>query len=133
LQDDVVKFVSDPPSPLQLEDVPVEGKVKAKERRKVGEGEDTVTIEDTSDDEDLETLQKQFQLRSRFNRLGLPNIPVIVEKPVSLKAIIPAPSRRPHNVVWKRSAKKLKITETTNHEVGTTNGVVEYFPMSSML
>jgi hypothetical protein len=60
LQDDVVKFVSDPPSPPRLEDVPGEGKGKAKECRKVGEGEDTVTIEDTSDDEDEETLQERF-------------------------------------------------------------------------
>jgi hypothetical protein len=56
LQDDVVKFVSDPPSPPRLEDVPVEGKGKAKEHREVGEGDDTVTIEDTSDDDDEETL-----------------------------------------------------------------------------
>jgi hypothetical protein len=33
-----------------------------KERRKVGEGDDIVTIEDTSDKEDGETLQKRFQL-----------------------------------------------------------------------
>jgi hypothetical protein len=45
-----VKFISDPPSPPQLEDVPAEGKGKAKERY------DTVTIEDTSDDENEETL-----------------------------------------------------------------------------
>jgi hypothetical protein len=60
LQDDVGKFVSDPPSPPRLEDVPSEGKVKAMERREVGEGDDTVTIEDTSDDEDEETLQERF-------------------------------------------------------------------------
>jgi hypothetical protein len=33
-----------------------EGKGKATERREVGEGTDTVTIEDTSDEEDGETL-----------------------------------------------------------------------------
>jgi hypothetical protein len=39
----VVKFVSDPPSPPPwLEDVLAEGKGKAKERREVGEGDDTV-------------------------------------------------------------------------------------------
>jgi hypothetical protein len=32
----------------------------------------------------------------------------------------------------KRAAKMLKITETTNQEVGTTIGVVEYFPRSTM-
>jgi hypothetical protein len=90
----------------------------------------TVTIEDTSNDEDEETLQERFQLRSRFSRPGLPNIPLIIKKPASLEASIPAPPRRPCNVAWKRATKKLKITETTNQEVGTTNAVVEYFPKS---
>jgi hypothetical protein len=31
-----------------------------KERREVGEGDNTITIEDTSDDEDEETLQERF-------------------------------------------------------------------------
>jgi hypothetical protein len=44
--------------PPQLVDIPEEGKGKAKERREVGEGDDTVTIEDTSDEEDGETLQE---------------------------------------------------------------------------
>jgi hypothetical protein len=43
--------------------VPAEEKGKVKERREVGEGDDTVTIEYTSDDEDEETLQEWFQLR----------------------------------------------------------------------
>jgi hypothetical protein len=34
-----------------------------KERREVSEGDDTVTIEDTSDGEDGEMLQERFQLR----------------------------------------------------------------------
>jgi hypothetical protein len=38
--------------------VPEEGKGKVKECREVGEGDDTVTIEDTSYDVDGETLQK---------------------------------------------------------------------------
>jgi hypothetical protein len=42
-----------------------------KECCEVGEGDDTVTIEDTLDDEDGETLQERFQLRSRFSRPGL--------------------------------------------------------------
>jgi hypothetical protein len=133
LQDDVVRFISDPPAPPPPEDVSAEGKVKVKERHEVGEGDDTVTIEDTSDDEDEETLQERFQLRSRFSRPGLPNVPLIIEKPASLKASILAPSRRPRNVARKRAAKKLKITETTNQEVGTANGVVVYLPMSTML
>jgi hypothetical protein len=38
-------------------EIPEEGKTKAKERREVGEGDDTVIVEDTSDeDDDEETL-----------------------------------------------------------------------------
>jgi hypothetical protein len=88
-------------------------KGKVKERCEVGEGDDTVTIEDTSDDEDKETLQERFQLRSRFSRARLPNIPVIVGKPANLEASIPVPPRRPRNATRKCAAKKLKITETT--------------------
>jgi hypothetical protein len=46
MQDDLMKFVSDPASPPRLVDVPEEGKGKGKERCEVGEGDDTVTIED---------------------------------------------------------------------------------------
>jgi hypothetical protein len=46
LQDDIVKFVSEPASPPQLGNISV-GKSKAKERREVGEGDDTIIIEDT--------------------------------------------------------------------------------------
>jgi hypothetical protein len=60
LQDDIAKFVSDPAPPPQLVDIPEEGKGRMKERREVGEGEDTVTIEDMSDEEDGETLQERF-------------------------------------------------------------------------
>jgi hypothetical protein len=61
LQDDLKKFVSELPSPPQLVEVPEEGKAKAKERREVGEGDDTVVVEDTSDkDDDKETLQDRF-------------------------------------------------------------------------
>jgi hypothetical protein len=98
LQDDIAKFVSDPTPPPQVVDIPEEGKGKAKERREVGEGDDTVTIEDTSDEEDGETLQERFQLRSRFSRLGLPNIPLIEDPPTSLEVSLPAPPRRPRNV-----------------------------------
>jgi hypothetical protein len=68
LQDDITKYVSDPTPPPRLEDIPEEGKNKVKECREVGEGDDTVTIEYTSDEEDGETLQERFQLRSRFSR-----------------------------------------------------------------
>jgi hypothetical protein len=85
LQDDLVKFVSEPASPPQLIEVPEEGKAKAKERREVGEGDDTVVVEDTSeDDDDEETLQERFQLWSRFSRPGLPHIPLVQDPPTSL-------------------------------------------------
>jgi hypothetical protein len=101
-------------------------KGKAKERREVGEGDDTVTIEDTSDKEDGETLQERFQLRSRFCRPGLPNVPLIDDPPTSLEASLPALSRRLRNVAHKRVAKKLKVTETTSQEVSSSSRVVEY-------
>jgi hypothetical protein len=90
LQDDIAKYVSDPTPPPRLEDVLEEGKSKVKERREVGEGDDTLTIEDTSDEEDGETLQEQFQLRSRFSRPRLPHIPLIDDRPTSLEASLPA-------------------------------------------
>jgi hypothetical protein len=78
LQEDLKKFVSEPPSPPQLVEVPEEGKTKAKERREVGEGDDTVVAEDTSDEDgDEETLQDRFQLRSRFSHPGLPEVPLV--------------------------------------------------------
>jgi hypothetical protein len=61
-----------------------------KERREVGGGDNTVTVEDTTDCEDEETLQERFQLRSRFSRPGLPNIPLIIERSASLEASLPA-------------------------------------------
>jgi hypothetical protein len=126
LQDDIAKFVSDPASPSRLVNIPEEGKGKAKERREVGEGDDTVTIEDTSDEEDGETLRERFQLRSRFSRPGLPHIPLVEDPPTSMEASLPAPPRRPHNVARKRVAKKLKVTETTSQEVSSSSRVVEY-------
>jgi hypothetical protein len=107
-------------------DVREEGKGKGKERREVGEGDGTVTIEDTSDEEDKETLQERFQLRSKFCHPGLPNVPLIDDPPTSLKASLPAPPRRPRNMSRKRVAKKLKVTETTSQEVGSSSSVVEY-------
>jgi hypothetical protein len=60
LQDDVVKFVSEPTSPPRLVEIPDEGKSKAKERCEVGEGYDTIVVEDTSAEDDEETLQERF-------------------------------------------------------------------------
>jgi hypothetical protein len=112
------KFVSEPASPPQLVEVLEEGKAKAKERRKVGKGDDIVVVEDTSDEEDdEETLQDRFQLRSRFSRPGLPHIPLVQDQPASLEASLPAPSRKPRNVARKHMAKKLKVSETTSREV----------------
>jgi hypothetical protein len=56
LQDDIAKFVSEPASPPRLVNILEEGKGKARERRKVGEGEDTVIVEDTSEEENKQTL-----------------------------------------------------------------------------
>jgi hypothetical protein len=117
LQDDVVKFVSEPVSPPQLVEIPDEGKGKAKESREVGEGDDTVVVEDTPEEDDEEMLQERFQLRSRFSRPGLPHVPLIQDPPTSLEASLPTPPRRPRNVDRKRVAKKLKVTETTSQEV----------------
>jgi hypothetical protein len=118
LQDDLKKFVSEPPLPPQLVEVPEEGKAKAKEQREVGEGDDTVVMEDTSDeDDDEETLQYPFLLQSRFCRPGLPHIPLVQDQPASLEASMAAPPRRPRNPACKRVAKKLKVTETTSQEV----------------
>jgi hypothetical protein len=126
LWDDIAKFVSDPAPPPRRVDIPEEGKRKVKERREVGKGDDTVTIEDTSDEEDGETLQELFQLRSRFSRPGLPHIPLVDDPLTSLEASLPAPPRKPCNVARKRVAKKLKVTETTSHEVSSSSRVVEY-------
>jgi hypothetical protein len=126
LQDDIVKFVSEPASPPRLVNIPEEGKGKAKERREVGEGDDTVIVEDTSNEEDEETLQEWFQLRSRFSRPGLPNVPLVHDPLTSLDASLPTPPRRPRNVARKRVAKKLKVTETTSQEVNSSSRVVEY-------
>jgi hypothetical protein len=126
MQDDLTKFVSDPSSPPRLVDIPEEGKGKGKERREVGEGDDTVTIEDRSDEEDKETLQERFQLRSRFSRPGLPHIPLVEDPPASLEASLLVPPRRPRNVACKRVTKKLKVTETMSQEVSSSSRVVEY-------
>jgi hypothetical protein len=118
LQDDLKKFVFEPSSPPQLVEVLEEGRANAKERHEVGEGDDTVVVEDTSEeDNDEETLQDRFQVRSRFSHPGLPHIPLVQDQPTSLEASLPAPPRKPCNVARKRVAKQLKVIETTSQEV----------------
>jgi hypothetical protein len=85
LQDDKVKFVSEPASPPRLVEIPEEGKGKAKDRRKVGEGDDTVVVEDSSDEDDEDRPQERFQLRSRFSRPGLPNVQLIQDSGIILE------------------------------------------------
>jgi hypothetical protein len=111
LQDDLKKFVSEPQPPPHGIEIPKEGKAKDKERREVGEGDDTVIVEDTTDDDD--TLQDRFQLRSRFSRPGLPHVPHVQDPPASLEASLAAPPRKPRNPARKRVTKKLKVSETT--------------------
>jgi hypothetical protein len=108
------KFVSEPLPPPQEVEILEEGKTKAKERREVGEGDDTVVVEDTSDeDDDEERLQDLFQLRSRLSRPGLPHVPLVTW----LEASLAAPPRKLRNASRKRVLKKLKVTETTSPEV----------------
>jgi hypothetical protein len=119
LQDDLKKFVSEPLPPPKEVEILEEGKTKAKERREIGEGDDTVVVKDTFDeDDDEETLQDRFQLRSRFSRPGLPHVPLVQYQPASLEASLAAPPRKPRNAPCKRVTKKLKVTETTSQEVG---------------
>jgi hypothetical protein len=118
LQDDLKKFVSEPPPPPQEVEISEEGKTKAKKWREVGEGDDTVVVEDTSDeDDDEETLLDRFQLRSRFSRPGLPHVPLVQDPPASLEASLATPPRKPRNASRKHVTKKLKVTETTSPEV----------------
>jgi hypothetical protein len=118
LQDDLKMFVSEPQPPPQGIEIPGGGKTKAKERREVGEGDDTVIVEDTSDDDDNDvTLHDRFQLRSRFSRPGLPHVPLVQDLPTSLEASLAAPPRKPRNPDRKRVAKKLRVSETMPQEV----------------
>jgi hypothetical protein len=118
LQDDLKKFVSEPQSPPQEVKIPKEGKAKAKERREVGKGDDTVIVKDTSDeDDDEEMLQNRFQLRSRFSRPGLPHVPLVQDPLASLEASLAEPPRKPCNPTRKWVTKKLKVSETTPQEV----------------
>jgi hypothetical protein len=100
-------FVSEPQPPPHGIEIPKEGKAKAKERREVGEGDDTVIVEDTTDN-DEETLQDRFQLRSRFSRPCLPHVPLVQDPSACLEASLAAPPRKPRNPTRKRVTKKLR-------------------------
>jgi hypothetical protein len=118
LQGDLKKFISEPLPPPQEAEIPKEGKAKAKERREIGEGDDTVTVEDTFDeDDDDESLQDRFQLRSRFSRPGLPHVPLVQDPSSSLEASLAASPWKPLNPACKRVTKKPKVSETTPQEV----------------
>jgi hypothetical protein len=73
-------------------------------------------VEDTSDD-DEETLEDRFQLRSRFSCPGLPHVPLLQDPPASLEASLAAPPRKPCNPASKRMTKKMKVSETMPQEV----------------
>jgi hypothetical protein len=75
-------------------------------------------MEDTSDEDDNEeTLQDRFELRSRFSRPGLPHMPLVQDPPASLEASLAAPPRKPRNPARKRVTKKLKVSETMPQEL----------------
>jgi hypothetical protein len=122
----VEKYVFVPPPRRDLWEMRRGKERPRKKNREVGEGDDVVIIEDNLDDEDEETLQEWFQLRSRFSQARMLDIPVIIKKPASLEASLSVPPSKPHNVARKRAAKKLKISEATSQEVSTMSGVVEY-------
>jgi hypothetical protein len=112
------KFTSEPQPPPQEVEIPDERKTKGKERREVGEGDDTVLVEDTSDDDDdEEMLQDRFLLQSRFSRPGLPHVPLVQDPPASLEASLAAPPRKSRNPARKRVTKKMRVSETTPQEV----------------
>jgi hypothetical protein len=111
LQDDLKRFVSETQPPPQGIEIREGGKTKAKERREVGEGDDTVIVEDTSEeDDDEETLQDRFQLRSRFSRPGLPQVPLVQDPPASLEASLATPPRKPRNPARKLNSLGGKTT-----------------------
>jgi hypothetical protein len=113
-------------APQEVE-IPEEGKAKAKEQREVGEGDDTMVVEDTPDeDDDEEMLQDRFKLRSRFSRPGLPHVPLVQDPPASLEASLAVPPRKPRNPARKRVTKKLKVSENTPQEEVVLTSVVEY-------
>jgi hypothetical protein len=113
------RFITEPQPPPRGIEIPEGGKTKAKERREIGEGDDTIIVEDTfdNDDDEEETLQDRFQLRSRFNHPGLSHVPLVQDPPASLEASLAAPPRKPRNPARKQVTKKLRVSETTPQEV----------------
>jgi hypothetical protein len=106
------------PRPLKKSRSQRRGRPRPRSGREVGEGDDTIVVEDTSDEDDgEETLQDRFQLRSRFSRPGLPHVPLVQDPLASLEASLAAPPRKPCNASRKRVTKKLKVTKTMSPEV----------------
>jgi hypothetical protein len=66
-------LIRPPPTP---EDVPEEGEGKVKERHEVGEGDDTVTIEDTLDDDDGRHSKSDFSYDHGSAALVCPTYPL---------------------------------------------------------
>jgi hypothetical protein len=52
----------------------------------------------STDDNDEEMLQQRFQDRSRFDRDGMPDVPV-EEPSTSLEDVVPPPPTKPRNMV----------------------------------
>jgi hypothetical protein len=72
---------------------------KAKEHRVVSEGDDIgIIMNSSTDDKDEEMLQQRFQDRSRFDRDGMPDVPV-EEPSTSLEDVVPPPPTKPRNMV----------------------------------
>jgi hypothetical protein len=102
LQDDIAKYVSNPTPSPRLEDIPEEGKSKVKECREVGEGDDTVTIEDTSDEEDGRRSRSVFSYGPRSADLGCPISPLLMIGELSWRLF--SPHRRGSRAMWHGSA-----------------------------
>jgi hypothetical protein len=102
LQEDITKFVFDPTPPPQLVDIPEQGKSKAKECREVGEGDDTVTIEDTSNEEDGKRSRSDFNYGPGSTDLDYPTFPLLKIHRLAWRLV--SLHRREGRTMWDESA-----------------------------